>query len=206
MLLLADNDVLAKAAHWDLLDLVPRLIGGSWSDVAVLESLRHRTRRAADGYKDRLFASAEIANKLHVALQHAKNAPLANEGIRSGLADKVDIDPGEQILISALAELPSGTFLTGDKRALAALPSSLPADMLESLSGRCICTEQLIAFAIQELGIDAVRKMMLEHLNRDTAARIIMGADANRPASEVQLALTSYIDDLRSNCAGLLRG
>ncbi len=203
-MLLADNDALAKAAHWDLLECVPLLVDGTWQDVAILDTLLHRTRRAASGKKDRLFASAEIAAELLVNLEIAKIVCLPPPEIRAHLVDQEGIDPGEQILIGALLAQPTAMLLTGDKRALTAIPTCLRGDLIESIAGRCICTEQMVSFAITRFGLAELQKRVRPFVDRDSAAHIILGRSCSADAQHVQAALNSYIGDLRTRVHPLL--
>lgn len=203
--LLADNDVLAKAAHWDLLEVVPRLIEGDWQEVLILDSLRHRAARAAKGKQDRLFAASNVAARLEVVIRDLRPVPLASEAVRGCLSDHVGIDSGEQLLFGALIESPDGMLITGDKRALIALPDILPVEVLAAIQSRCLCTEQLLVCAIDLLGIAEVRARMRPYIDRDVAARIIMGAACDRPEAEVREALGSYLKDIRAKSQGTIR-
>lgn len=204
-MLLADNDVLAKAAHWNLLEAVPRLIAGDWQDVLILDSLRHRAARAAAGKQDRLFASPHVAARLDALIRDLRPLPLASEAVRALLADHVGIDPGEQLLFGALIESPDGMLITGDKRALIALPELLPVEVLAAIQGRSLCTEHLLACAVDLLGIAEVRARMRPYIDRDLAARIIMGAACDRQEAEVRVALASYLNDIRTQSKGIVR-
>lgn len=57
ILVIADNDVLIKLAHWELLDALVTAFGASWADVATLSSLRYRALKG----DRKLFASPEVA-------------------------------------------------------------------------------------------------------------------------------------------------
>jgi len=202
---LADNDALGKIAHWELLDCIPQVVGGTWHDVAVLDTLLHRTRRAAAGKSDKLFASPAIAARLLAHLDMAQMVSLPPPEIRALLTDHAGIDPGEQILFGALLVQPSGLLLTGDKRALSALPECLSPEHLLALAGRCICIEQFIVVAIAHLGLAEVQRRMRPYVGRDTAARIIMGSACDATATNVYAALDSYINDIRERADPLLR-
>ncbi len=69
--LLVDNDVLLKAAHWDLLDYVPEAAATTWDQVAVLPQLVHRTRKA----DPKLFRDADVASRLLDRLARTVSLP-----------------------------------------------------------------------------------------------------------------------------------
>ena len=62
--LLVDNDALLKAAHWDLLDVVPALLGCTWQRTACLSQFPPRVARA----EAKLFANPDVARALSARL------------------------------------------------------------------------------------------------------------------------------------------
>lgn len=115
--LLMDNDALLKAAHWNLLDVVPTLAGGAWADSACLPTFPPRVHRV----ESRLFADPEVAKALEAKLVLSTELPKPNPNVLDALQADPGIDAGELLLFGALAASPESVLLTGDKRALRAV-------------------------------------------------------------------------------------
>lgn len=195
--LLLDNDALLKAAHWNLLDAIPLLVGGTWADTACLPQFPQRVRRA----EPKLFADAAVANALDACLRSCGALPAPDLQILSALQAVPNIDAGELLLVAALATTPQALLLTGDKRALAALAST---GAIAVCQHRFICIEQLLWHGLDQLGANELVKRVRLWPPRDGAARAIVGSTGDKTESDLREGLQSYLRWLDSEAPGLL--
>ena len=121
-MLLVDNDVLIKLAHWDLLDHLPTCFDLDWQHVASLTSLKFRARRA----DAKLFRTPAVAAVLAERLEQCAEVPAGTSAHLSQLQGIVDLDAGEVELVAACLEDPDALLISGDKRAVVAIAKGSP--------------------------------------------------------------------------------
>lgn len=197
--LLIDNDVLIKLAHWELLDLLPSSMGRDWGEVATLESLKFRARRA----DKKLFRSPEIAADLLERLERTVDLPAADLADISQMQGIVGLDAGEIALLGACLSNPDTILVTGDKRALNALTNSCPPTLTERLCGRVICLEQLMVLMAEKAGPSPVIEGVMRCREIDSALRAIVGPSGCTHAGFKE-GMDSYIGELRGATGALL--
>lgn len=195
--LLLDNDVLLKAAHWDLLDVLPGLVGCKWPDMACLPQFPPRVARV----EAQLFADPSVAHALSARLAFCCELPAPDVGVIAALQSLPNIDAGELLLTGALAATPGALLLTGDKRAVTALSASPVA---RDCRERFICTEQLLWSALDVLGALEVTRRVRRWSFRDVTARIVVGTEIDKSADELRDGLISYIHALDCDAPGML--
>ena len=119
MIVLADNDVILKLAHCDLLTDLPELLGKPAEQVFVLPTARHQLvpKKAAK-------ALAKCGNEATLGrvkdfLAVANDIPaIQDTGLLATLGGIDKIDDGEALLFAAAVELPNPVLMTGDRNAL----------------------------------------------------------------------------------------
>ena len=198
--LLADNDVLLKAAHWKLLDFIPGCTGIGWGSTAVLESLKHRARR-----KDpKLFRSAGPADDLLACLNQTASLPPPDRSVIERLQGAVGLDAGEILLIATLCACDDGYLITGDKRSLRALAQKEFRDIAAKLRGRVISLEHLLTYCLQELGANQLAQQILPHRDMDSETRCIVPIPADATEIGIRQGLDSYLNELVIDSDGLV--
>lgn len=197
--LLVDNDVLIKLAHWGLLEWLAPSLGGQASQVAALDSLHFRARRA----DKKLFGSIEVARSLAVFLDQTTSVPVADPAEMAQLQGIVDLDAGEVALVAACLSDPEALLITGDKRAIAALFNSCPPELTERLCGRVICLEQVILLMADRGSSSAVIEGIMRCRDIDTAVRAVVGPSGCLESS-FREGMGAYINDLRGSTGALL--
>lgn len=195
--LLADNDALLKAAHWGLLDAVPALIGGAWSDVACLPQFPPRVRRA----EAKLFPDASVAHALANRLSRTVELPEPDANVLSALQAEPGIDSGELLLLGALASTQDARLLTGDKRALRVVAQSATRFHCQY---RVVCVEQLLLFGLEQFGAPVLLAQVRKWATRDQAALAIFGRHGDKSDADLREGLHSYIRSLDGEAPGLL--
>lgn len=121
-MLLVDVDAIGKLAHWNILPLLPEILGCPWSEIGTVSSLIYRAKRAItkpDGKVFHTSAAAEIAVEAITHMATDLGKPSAH--VLEAMSASNHIDAGEAVLLATIADQPNGAFLTGDKRALRAL-------------------------------------------------------------------------------------
>ncbi|MBE5317463.1 MAG: hypothetical protein H4O13_18880 [Xanthomonadales bacterium] len=200
VLLLADNDVLLSAAHWGLLDLVPGLVGATWEQMAVLDSFPHRVRRA----DPKLFRDPSVAADLSTRVDRCAALPEPSPDAIAVLQGQTGIDPGEAVLVAALLNQSGRNLVTGDKRALGALSALHAALGEDALTGRFLCTPQLLWHALSALGVDALVEHVRRYPDYDKATLAVFGRTGPRSKEDIEAGLRSYLADLDRAAPGLL--
>jgi hypothetical protein len=195
--LLMDNDALLKAAHWDLLDVVPTMVGGTWADTACLPTFPPRVHRA----EAKLFADASVAKALEVRLALTVQLPDPDVTVLSALQGESGIDAGELLLFGALAATPGTVLLTGDKRALRAVALT---GTLSRYQNRVMCVEQLLSQALDQLGAQTLQARVRRWTPRDQTALAIFGRQGDKSEADLREGLRSYLHSLEGETSGLL--
>lgn len=195
--LLMDNDALLKAAHWNLLDVVPTLVGGAWADSACLPTFPPRVHRV----ESRLFADPEVAKALEAKLVLSTELPKPNPNVLDALQADPGIDAGELLLFGALAASPESVLLTGDKRALRAVACTSIKGLFQH---RVVCVEQLLWRALDQLGASALVAQVRHWTPRDQTALAIFGRLGDKSEADLRGGLGSYLRSLDDEAPGLL--
>jgi hypothetical protein len=195
--LLADNDALLKAAHWDFLEDVPGVAGCDWPEVACVPQFPPRVRRA----DPKLFTLPDVAAALEACVTKMAAMPEPDAGVLAALQAQPGIDAGELVLIGALVASPQALWLTGDKRALAALART---EVAGACAHRVVCVEQLVWRALDRLGPKGLVAHIRRWSGRDQTLLAIAGRDGERTEAHLREGLQSYIRWLDGEAPGLL--
>lgn len=198
--LLADNDALLKAAHWDVLDQVPSLVDGAWTSISVLPQFPPRVARA----ETKLFASPLVASALAQRLAVCSTLPDPDLAVIAALQGQPNLDAGEVLLIAAVASTADARVLTGDKRALRALAPLLALPALSGCAQRFLCVEQMLWCALDILGVEEMVQRVRQWGDRDKTALAIFGSTGAKREEEVREGLRSYIASMDAEAPNVL--
>jgi hypothetical protein len=198
--LLVDNDVLLKAAHWDLLDFVPEACNTTWEQVAVLPQLIHRTRKV----DPKLFRDAAVAGRLLDRLVRTTTLPDPDLAVIDALNGIVGLDVGEVQLLAVLSGHAQTALLTGDKRALrvCAVPPARPA--LARCVGRVLCMDSWLIHVLHRIGAETLCERVRSRIDLDHAMLAVLGREGPRSAAHVAEGLSSYAAAIGREVDGLL--
>lgn len=207
-----DTDVLLKTAAYALGDElfsalscrgVPAVLG--LTQLIAGKQLKRCGRRLADLSR----ASLELERLLNRCTVIEPDddevfiaAALAEEAQSAGLP----LDPGEAQLAAIVARRALPLFVTGDKRALAALASLVEANgTRERLVDRLACFEQVISTIAQAIGEVALRDRVCAEPEMDGAMRLACscGRTVWDPA-QLHEACASYVGALKQEVGDLL--
>lgn len=194
-----DADLISKLAHWDLLELLPQLLGCTRQQMATLASVPSRAKRAATGERDKLFASAEVGLRALNFLGTIGKLPPPNVLVLQRLQGEPAIDAGEALLIasSTLNDL----ILTGDKRSVEAL--SRLAKSEPPLTRHMLCLEHLLLRLLAILSVEVLRARVRLHPKIDKAVLAIFGSQCQASEADIREGLQSYIRDIEGRCAAM---
>lgn len=199
-LLLVDNDVLLKAAHWDLLDWVPWAASTKWEHVAVVPQLPPRARRA----DPKLFRDPIAAQRLNQVLGLTTALPLPDVGVIATMQGAPGVDPGELLLVAGLASAPRSALLTGDKRALRTFASPALRAALSNCQQRILCIDTWLLGVFEELGPDEFCRRIRHCAECDKALLAIVGREGERSEENLREGLQSYANAIERETASLL--
>ena len=202
-LLIVDNDALVKLAAWDLLAELESFAGG-WANIAVISSVPARIHQSIKKPGKGLARDHAAAVRLGAVLSGCADLPAPSAAVLSALQGVPGADAGETVLLGALHATPGSLFLTGDKRALAAFGTALPAVIKADIDGRVLCLEQFLHILCKQHGYQQITVKAAAKAPADITARIIFGSDGTRSEADVREGLTSYIGDLEQETAGLI--
>lgn len=192
-MLFVDVDALCKLAHWNLLPILPELIGHSFNDMATVSSLSHRARRAIDKPDGKLFHCVEAARSAHEHITQMGQLAAPNSAILTLLADSPQIDSGEALLLALTATDDDSYFLTGDKRALRAL-SKLSCSKL--FAGKIIIIEHILFRCLHVKGRRWLLDNVCPHKHIDTAISIILGSRCDGEEAAITSGIKSYLTEI----------
>jgi hypothetical protein len=208
VLAVLDNDIILKAAIYSLLGEVAAVVGSGVSSCGVLgasrfvvaTALERRGLGAAVETVLTLIASAEQLEPTPEEAQFA--AELEFVAQQAGL----QLDAGESVLAAIAEARDIQTFVTGDKRAIAALEILLIARQRGVWwHHRVLCLEQVMMRLISRLEAVDLRDRICAWPEADVTLSICFScaAGGNSP-SDWTAGLGSYVEDLRRSAPKLL--
>lgn len=202
---LVDNDFLIKLARWDLLGEFVAAFGTNPRYVRALVSLRGRAV-SSDGHPNlRLCGTAGAAHRLKAFLSTA-SAPLPVDQAFLAVATGIgNLDFGEATLLGALCGGGGNYFYTGDKRAIKALAQLNGGQFDSKYRGKIICLEQALLFMIEQQGFGVIRDGLCSDLAADQGIANLLVGGAQTSRETFCKGLRSEIDQLQTECGGLLR-
>lgn len=192
-MLLVDVDAFCKLAHWKILPHLSKLLGIPWQNIATISSLRFRARRALAKPDGKLFRNTEAAKLVLETMELLGQLDEPSPETLALFEGVPQIDVGEAILLSLVADEPSLHILTGDKKALRSLASHECANLV---SGRVITLEQIMLLCLERMGESWFKKHVCPFKEIDTSIRVVMGGLCNNSVYELRLGLTSYINEI----------
>lgn len=204
MSLFLDNDVLVKLASWNLLEDGMGACGFDLTDVRYLSTARFWLGLAG---KKKCKYPAEVQDRLRALLsagQPCVDDPAAHDAV---LPKVDDIDPGEAILLAQAAHSASSLLAIGDKRCIRAVVAAPDCSILvQLLSGRVLCLEQVLLRAIERLGFEEVKKRVVgsNQLELDTAVRAAFGSGMQADDINACGSLERRVKILTREAAGML--
>lgn len=115
-------------------------------------------------------------------------------------------DVGESQLLAILIHRGAQLFITGDKRAIAALASlSTYKPEIQSAAGRIACLEQLMMRLLSVLGGKALQQQICREPNGDRALTNCFSCTSGQTeAAQFVVGLTSYIVEIRAHAGEML--
>lgn len=115
-------------------------------------------------------------------------------------------DIGESQLLSILVHRQAAMFITGDKRAIAALPLLCASKSeLQSLSGKVACLEQIVLRLLAMIGGKALQSQICSEPDTDRALANCFACTSGIVDDEqFSAGLISYISHVRAQAGGML--
>lgn len=207
-----DSDVVKKLTAYDLFDETYNIAHEAGHELLILGAAPFVLAKAISksrSISDRIGAAKRLdeAMNLCVILEPTEQetslaAALEDAAQRSGFP----FDAGESLLVSILAIRAGHSLATGDKRALAVLPTLAGgAGILDELKARIACFEQVISSVLKSFPNKQLASKICNEPLADTAISICFGCAAGSFLTETALeALSSYTGHLRAQCTPLL--
>lgn len=192
-----DVDAVCKLAHWEILPLLPDLLGCTWNEISTVSSLRFRAQRAIEKPDGKLFRSSAAALCVVDCMSKMSAMPTPNADVLEDLNAIAQVDPGEAVLIAVALSHPSGIFITGDKRALRALAQHPLATRLASRIG---LVEQILELCLAQKGREWLLENIREHQAIDKAIAMVVGSSCDASLENLRDGLNSYISEIRNLC------
>jgi len=193
--ILLDVDAISKLAHWGLLTELPGILGIDIEAYSTVGSLKFRARKSIDAPDGKLFRTSEAA-------QHALNFIALGTDLPDVAPESLlvyenitGIDPGEALLLAALAQNEGTLLLTGDKRAVKAA-AALGCELKSCIYGRVLIVEQIVLAALLTHGIEWLRERICPQRHIDKAISIVMGSECRAERNSLIEGLSSYIKDV----------
>ncbi|MDR9851377.1 hypothetical protein [Herbaspirillum huttiense] len=192
-MLFLDADALSKLAHWNILPVLPQLLGIPWDQVATISSLRYRAMGAVSKPDKKLFHTSEAAQIAVDFIAKMATCPSPSAEVVEAFSKVPQIDAGEAVLFSLVMAHSGSRLLTGDKRALRALAKH---ELAANFDGKIICVEQILKLALDMHGREWLISCVGPQAQIDKAAAIILGSRHDAPIEHIHEALGSYITEM----------
>jgi hypothetical protein len=117
-------------------------------------------------------------------------------------------DTGESLLVAIMATRGADLFVSGDKRAICALPALIPHHAeLANIAGNVACLEQLFIELVAAMDSKIVRNCVCAEAQVDRTLSICFQCQSGGTGNggeQLLAGLNSYLDDLRQNSASVL--
>lgn len=202
-LVLTDNDVISKLAHWRLLENLTNVFNCSIDQIYTLPSLVIRAKKAITK-PDKLFRDSETANYAYTFLSQLSVQVTPDPQTVADLQLNPNIDYGEALLIAIALTQDKSLIATGDKRAIASIGGLQAQGQLLELRGRVVCLEQLLSCFTRLLSFNVVQSCIRNLPDLDKATKAIWGSRIDSPEPSVKEGMLSYINSLKSLAPTLL--
>lgn len=207
-----DNDVVLKGASYRLLAEMLKAVPGGPYTYGVLGAAQYMLPKTLA--KKQIAGMADAATELHAVLQGCEvlepsevERRLAADLQFSAQQASFSLDAGEAQLTAMVITRKLKLFLTGDKRAIAALGSvPFPAGLSRAyLAHRLVCFEQAIWALCEVLGAQAVRKAVCAESGVDAQMRICFSCSSPEVTEESwREGIRSAIEHARAQAPDLL--
>jgi hypothetical protein len=211
MKVLIDNDILLKGACYGLLNEFAASTCGTAEHAGILGAARFVVSKRIQRRPPNKGAEAAMAALISFLGRSVEIEPNESERIMAGefelaaLRRGVSLDAGESQLCAVLVSRFVPYLLTGDKRAIRAIEELLDFDgRLSALCGKLRCLEQLVLDALSAGNSDALRASICSEPGVDKTLTICLACHSGGDSRNHSEALTSYIEELRSQAARIL--
>jgi hypothetical protein len=194
-MLYLDVDAVCKLAHWNILPLLPELTRRKWIEMTTVSSLKYRALQAEQRPDGKLFRSIGAAKVVSSSIAMMSPAPDPDSSLLSQLAEIPQIDPGEAVLLSIVAQDVDGQLLTGDKRAIRALAAH---SIAERFVGKLISVEQILEKSLRAKGRDWFLSNVCPQRAIDKAVSMILGSRCDASLENLNQGIDSYINELKA--------
>lgn len=207
-----DNDVLLKGACYGLLLEMASAIPASADQVGILGAAKFVVTKSLDN-KNYSSNANEAKNHLQEFIENASTleptedeltfaAELEHIAQRAG----VGLDGGESQLTAMVLIRNYDWFVTGDKRAIAALGYLRDNDQhLKEIDGKVLCLEQIVERLLSSSDPIIIRNTICSEPNADKALTISLSCKSGETKPDQWVAgLNSFIADTRRKAKTLL--
>jgi hypothetical protein len=199
-LLLIDSDIFVLLAGAGMLEKVIELLGFEIKDVRRLNALPSQLERGrmTKRYPENVRARArETALKIPVL----KEEP-ADQTMVDRLVQVSDIDGGEGVIYSLVAQNKACLLASADVRAMKALAGGETVrDVKEALKGRIICLEYVIKLLLREVGLSQTATAFVQVRECNTTLRVVFSEGNVTNADQCNASVASYFKFLKG-CVG----
>jgi hypothetical protein len=210
----ADNDILYKGAWYgllhELLGVIPclpqhTLVLGQ-ARFVVGKRIERQQKKGLPGATEARARFVELLATLSLvepsSAEQSVAADLENSAQQLGLP----LDAGESLLCAVVIQRGLAHFVTGDKRAIAALETlSRERAELAAVAGRLLCLEQLFVRLLSVVDAKAIKRAVCQSAHVDQALANCFSCSSPEVSPERSIeGLASYIDALRAAAPLLL--
>lgn len=202
-LVLTDNDIISKLAHWRLLENLTSVFNCSVHQIYTLPSLVVRAKKAIVK-PDKLFRDTHTANYAYDFLKQLSVQIAPDVQVVADLQLNPNIDYGEALLIAIALSDEKSLIATGDKRAIASIGNLQAKGQLIDLQKRIVCLEQLLCCFIELISFSSVQNCIKNLPEIDMTAKAVWGSRMDSSEESVFEGLNSYIRSLKSSAPELL--
>lgn len=196
LLIDTDNFVLLSAAG--LLEKTAAVLGIGVKNLRRLDPVPHQLRKSR---KFRTYPET-IRN---LAIEAAKTIASITEQPKDTdtftlLAAVEDVDDGETLLFSLLAEEKSWLLTTGDKRCLRAIAKAPELEPVRQVvAQRVICLETLIGLLIEAYGIEGIAKAFTSVRDCNVTLSVLFSSGEATTAEHCLAGIESHLRNLESD-------
>lgn len=207
-----DNDILFKAASYDLFDELLSTVISTVSETGVLGAAKYVALHAI-GSSDLDGNVQDVIDRLNAFIDRCETieptepeqnlaADFELAAQRAGFA----LDAGESQLCSVVIYRSIHLLCTGDKRAIEAMEKLLTLDSrLDPICGKVLCLEQIVKRTLEGIGLNPLRDSICRERGVDRTLTICFSCSSSDTDIEnVTAGLTSYVNDLRKKAPRML--
>ncbi|MGY1488687.1 hypothetical protein ACW4YW_04665 [Methylobacillus pratensis] len=183
MIFIADNDVIYKVIHCNLIEEFLVILEVPPNEILILSSLKYVLKNKLKGCSDSL-------KRLDYFLSKSSVIPPADNDLLNRYST---LDIGERQLLAVFSTQENAKMITGDKRAIREISIFADNDdtLFSKLEGNVLCFEKVLYSLIEKYGFDHIDSKITKSNHTDKFMKLTFGRNAEHALESIMSNLNA---------------